>query len=386
MRFKTVSVQVDEGDAVVNARAAARKVRDGLTGFSPSLVIFFAATNYDADTLAREIDDAFPDATTMGCTSSGEARDGKILNDSVVAMAFSAEALPYCRTALVLKDAPAAGSAQPGVFSDTKEAMAHLGRKLPGKLIDMDYREYVGFMLGDQISAFTESVLEKVGELTNVLFVGGFAGDDYKFLHLQRVFYRGKAYSDAAVLALWKPARGFSLLKTQAVELTDKSMVITRADEENRIIWEFDGEDAAAAYARAIGVPAECLDILDFDENPLAVTVDGEPYLRALVKTVDGRGLQMFAQVHEGTRYTVTKAGDALATTGAALRAKLAEMGHVEAILHVNCASRHTALKKFGQVEGFAELFADTPSIAFSSYGEIYVGIVAMTSTMILFK
>lgn len=385
MRFKTAFAQIDEGDPVVNARAAARKIRDGLAEVAPVLVIFFAATNYDADTLAREVDDAFPGATTMGCTTAGEACDGRILNDSVVAMGFAADALAYCQTALVVKD-DEAGLDRPGVFAATDKAMEHIGRKLRGKLIDLNYREYVGFMLGDKISAFTESVLEKVGEMTDVIFSGGMAGDDLKFVDLQRVFYRGRAYGDAAVLALWKPVHGFELLKTQAAELTDKQLVITRADEENRIVWEFNGEDAMQAYARAIGVQPESMGILDFDENPLAVTADGEPFLRALVKPVEGRGLQMFAQVREGTRYTVTRAGDVFATTAAALSAKRAEMGHVEAILHINCSSRHTALKRLDREAEFAGLFAGTPSIAFFSYGEIYVSAIALTSTMILFK
>lgn len=388
MRFKTTYAYASEGKTAANARAAVRAIKNDFSGINPAAVVFFAATDYDPDILAADMHDAFPGAVTMGCTTAGEACDAKNLNASVVAMAFSDDVFAFSETALVVADknaARAAGGAD--VFSDATDAMNYLGRNLSQPLLDLDYREYVGFMLGDRISAFTESVLERTGEMTDALFVGGFAGDDYKFTNLQTVFYKGKAYKDgAAALALWKPKNGFEILKTQAVELTDKQLTITKADEINRIIWEFDGRNAVDAYAEAIGVPADSMGILDYDENPIGSVVDGEPYLRAIVKQIDGKGFQMFAQVREGTRQTVTRSGDVLKQTAADLAEKIAATGTPAAILHINCASRHTALRNADQLDEFVKLFACASHIGFSSYGEIHVDTVAFTSVMILFK
>ena len=384
MRFTTSYAQFAGGDTIENAKMAAKKIAADCANINPVLVIFFAATDYDPRVLAKEMYRAFPNAKTMGCTTAGEARDGELLNGSVVAMAYSAEAFDHCRIALVVGDGEPADS--DGVFDNVDNALAFIGEGLGGDLLSLDYRKYVGFILADRISSFSESVLERLGERTDVIFVGGFAGDDYKFINKQMVFYQGKAYRSAAVLALWQPSRGFELLKTQSVGVTNTGFVITRADEERRIIWEFNGRDAAQVYAESINAPVETMNVIDFDENPLALTVDGEPFLRAVVKTVDNRGLQMFASVKEGTRLTLTRSEDVLNGAADALHAKIGEMEGVAAILHVNCASRHTALAKRKQCDAFAALFDGIPSIAFSSYGEIYVGIVAMTSTMILFK
>lgn len=384
-RFRTAQAVCQTGDVAKNAREAVRKIRDDFKSFPARTVVFFASIAYDADILAREMHDAFPGAVTMGCTSAGEGVDGQILNASVVAMAFSDDAFDYCETALVL-DGKGGKPEGAGVFASAPDALRHIGRNLDVPLIDLDYRKYVGFVLAARIEAFSERVLDQAGEMTDVLFVGAVAGDDYKFIDGQRVFYRGKAYDHAVLLALWKPKNGFELLKTQAVEMTDTSMVVTRADEESRIIWEFDGEDATRIYSHAIDKPAETMDTLDFDEFPLALSVDGEPFLRAVLKQVDGKGLQMFAQVREGTRHTVTIAGDILETTRKALEEKRVAMGEPSAILHINCSSRHNTLKNRNQLEDFAALFADVPTVAVSSYGEVYVGLVAMTSTMILFK
>jgi hypothetical protein len=389
MHFKTAFAQTTEGNPGDNARAAARKIGGELAGIKPAFVVFFASTEYDADTIAAEMHKAFPGARTMGCSTAGEACDGQMLNSSVVAMAFAAEASAYLETAIVLADPEAARKENaPGVFSDATAALEYLGRNLGIPLIQLDYREYFGFMLGATITEFSESVIERTGEMTNAFFVGGIAGDDRKFADLQYVFFNGKAYKNGAtVIALLKPANGFEILKTQAVEPMDKQQyTITRADEKTRVIWELDGRDAVSVYTKAIGAPMGALTMRDFDSNPFALMVGGEPYLRAIVETVDGKGIRVLSTVREKTPLAITEAGNILETTRTALAAQIAETGQPAAILHINCVSRHTTLQNEKQVDEFGRLFSGVPHISFASYSEIYVGIVAMTSVMVLFK
>lgn len=384
MRFRTTHALCATGDAVTNARQAVREIRAGLDGADAGVIVYFASVAYDPHTLAAEMHAAFPDTITLGCTTAGEGADGAIYNGAVVAMAFSHEAFAYSQYAVVVKDASQIDGKD--VFTDPREAMYHLNRKQNDKPIDLDYHQYIGFMLGDATGDFCENVLEVVGEETNVLFVGGFAGNDYTCDIKPHVFYQGKAYRDAAVLSLWKPTDGFALLKTQSVDVSDVSFIITEADEAERIVWKLDGEDAAKVYARAIDAPLETMDLPDFDKHPLASTVDGEPFVRAIAKKVDGRGLRMYTRVTEGMRYTLTHSGDICQTTQNALTEKLREMGGASALLHVNCASRRTALNSGGCMDQFAGIFDSISGISFFSHGEIYVGVVTLTSTMILFK
>ncbi|MCC8191091.1 MAG: FIST C-terminal domain-containing protein [Planctomycetes bacterium] len=383
MRFRTTFAQISTGDPVANAREAAAKIQRDFSGTPPAVVIFFAATDYHPATLAEAMHEGFPGSVTIGCTTAGEGVDATLLNGSVVAMACGPEVFDYCETALILGDGAANG--QEGIFSAVDDAVKYISRGLLQSPMELNYREYVGFILSDRVSHFSEGVIERLGSLTDIFFVGGFAGDDCKF-EGSNIFYRGRAYQNAVLLALWKPRRGFDLIKTQAVEVTEHSMVITRADEANRIVWEFDGEDAASVYSRLIGVPVESMGIPEFDAFPLARTADGEPFLQVSVRLVDGKGLQLFSSVKEGTRLTLTRSADIVSTTAKALRDQLWESGPVSAVLHTNCVSRHMNLKNAGQIADFEKLFAGIPGIAFSSYGEIYVGLVGMTSTMILFK
>lgn len=388
MLFKTASAICSTGNPAKNARQAVRAVRDAFVGFTAETIVYFSASDYDPAVLAAEMHDAFPGVVTFGFTTAGEAVDGEMLNGSVVAMAFGHGAFDYAETVLILGNREEVEQSRSrDVFHSARDAVRYLARNLGKDLRIVDYREYVGFMLADSVTDFNEEVLERFGDLSDVFLIGGVAGDDCKFDGSARVMYQGKVYGkDSCVLALWKPARGFSLLKTQAVEKTEHACIVTRADEKNKIVWELDGEDAAAVYARLIDVPKETLDILDFDKFPWAYVVNGEPYIQPVLEKIDCKGLRFNTRIHQGTRLTLTKAGDIFKTTQKALEAKRAEMESLSAILHINCAYRHTTLKNWGQLEEFGKLFGDVPSIAAASYGEFYVGLLAMTSSILLFK
>jgi hypothetical protein len=387
MRFKTTFAQTATGTPSENARAAAGKIKSDFAGFESAFIVFFAAVDYDPDVLAAEMHAAFPGATTMGCTANGEACDEKLLDASVVAMAYSRDVFAFSETAIVLADKDAAQkTGRPDVFSDTTAAMNYLGRNLEKPLIDLDYREYVGFMLIDSTSPFTEGIIDRTGEMTNVFFTGGIAADKYTF-DRQMIFYNGVAYKNGAVvLALWKPKNGFALLKTQAVEMTDRQITATKVDEVKRIIWEFDGRNALEVFSEAIGVPMEKIGVPEFDGNPLALMADGEPFLRVAVDQVDGQGLQMYSRILEGMRMTVTRSGKLVEATKNALARIIAETGEPAAILHVNCVCRHKMMCADGVNEEFGQLFAGRPHIAFMSMGEVYLNWVGITSVMILFK
>lgn len=102
----------------------------------------------------------------------------------------------------------------------------------------MDVEKYVGLILMDGVTRSEERVMEKIGDLTSVIFVGGSAGDD---LHFEKTFVyaNGKAYTDAAVLVLLEPANGFDVIKTQSFRSTGKILEATQVDEAARKVFTF---------------------------------------------------------------------------------------------------------------------------------------------------
>ncbi len=385
MHLRTTQAVFTDSDPRSNAARAVEKIRTDLTGFRATMVIFFSATDYDPEALAAGMRDAFPGAMTLGCTSAGEMIDDRLQHASVVAMAFSAGAFDLCESALIQEYH--ANSAGDDVFGSARPALEHLTRNLAESPIQLSHREYVGFILTDRVSTFSQGVVERLGELTDIVFVGGVAGDDCRFAEDERVFYDGRSLRDAAVLVLWRPRRGFDLLKTQAVELTDKpKLVVSKADAANRVALEFNHCPATKIYAEIIGADPATVDLAEFDQYPLAFAVDGEPYMRVISQKMENHGARIFGGAREGMAFNIARSTDIVSTTAAALTDKLAAIGPVAAILAINCISRHNTLKLRGQTEEYGALFRDLPGIAFSSYGEVYVGLIAMTSTMILFK
>ncbi len=385
MPFRTAYATVTDGEPKANAARAVEKIRADFAGFAASMVVFFAATDYDPDVLAAGMRDAFPGAKTLGCTSAGEMADDRLLTASVVAMAFSADIFGYSEAALVQEHH--ADSGKSDVFGSAKQALEYLTRDIAENPIQLNHRDYVGFLLTDRVSAFSAAVVERVGEQTDIIFVGGVAGDDCRFADGERVFFDGRSVRDAVILVLMKPLRGFDFLKSQAVELTDKpKLVVTKTDATGRVALEFNGRPAARVYAEAVGANPDTVDLADFDEYPLALAVDGEPFMRVISQKMENDGARIFGGSREGMAYTVARTTDIVDTTAKALAERRAENGPFSAMLGVNCVSRHNSLKLRGRTGEYGAIFRGLPGIAFSSYGEVFVGFVAMTSTVILFK
>ena len=96
-----------------------------------------------------------------------------------------------------------------------------------------------------------EKVMDSIGNKTMVYFIGGSAGDDMTFKGTY-IFADGKAYTNAALLALLKPKKSFSFIKTQSFCRKERILEPTKVDEETRTVYEFNGKPAVDACIEAI--------------------------------------------------------------------------------------------------------------------------------------
>jgi hypothetical protein len=353
-----------------NAADLASKLSD----LSVKFVLFFASSRFDPSALASAIQEQFPRADTIGCTTAGEIVSGKMLKDSVVAMAFDADALEDVSVGMV-KNLKTENQV-PQVFSAFE---THTGQKM----MALDIAEYVGIILVDGLSVAEEKLMEKIGDLTNVIFIGGSAGDDLKFENTH-VFAGGTAYTDAAVLALLKPRAGFDVVKTQSFCDRTKVLKATRVDEAKRLVFEFNGEPAAEAYAKALGVPVEEASS-KFMSHPLGLMVGKEPYVRSPQRFQDD-AMVFYCNIREGMELHLLESMDIVQDTRTAIQAKQEELGSISGLINFHCILRTLALEQQGRTEEYGEIFVDIPTIGFSTYGEEYLGHVNQTSTILLFK
>lgn len=357
-----------------SAEEVVRDIQSQLSGFDLRSILFFASSAFDPHVLSLKMQEGFPEATTFGCSTAGEIVSGKMLKQSVVAMAFGSQVLDTMKV-VVIEDI----RKENGV----SDAFATFEAFSNERMLDMDHEKYVGIILADGLSAAEEMLIEKIGDHTNVPFIGGSAGDDLQFKSTY-VFAEGKAYTNAAVLALLKPKVGFDIIKTQSFRALDKQLTARKVNEAGREVIQFDEKPAAMAYAEALGISVQDAP-KHFMHNPVGLMVDGEPYVRS-PQQIKGESMVFYCNVKEGMQLSMLESTDIVQDTQKAVELKKQELGDIAGIINFNCILRTLELEDKGQTEAYAKIFKDIPTIGFSTYGEQYIGHINQTSTMLLFR
>ena len=350
-------------------------LKDQIGSFDAKLIQFFASSSINPDEISQKLYDEFGKVPIVGCTTSGEIISGKILDNSVVMMAMGSEIIEDCKIEVLT-------NITSNILS-VEKAFASFGNYYETKVSDLDTEKYVGFVLIDGLSGQEEKINERIGDLTNVSFIGGSAGDDLKF-EKTHIFANGKAYSNAAVMALLKCNTEFDILKTQSFKSTNQKVVVTKADELTRTIIELNGKPAVEEYTSLVGVD-KANAATAFARKPVGLVAGNDFFVRSPQKT-DGNKLVFYCSVKEGMKLDVLESQDIVEDTEKDLEAKMAEFGSVSAILNVNCILRTLELKEKNQTRAYGDLFKDIPTVGFSSYGESYIGHINQTAVMLLFK
>jgi hypothetical protein len=255
----------------------------------------------------------------------------------------------------------------------------HFGEPAAG----MGPSRYVGIVLTDGLNGREERLMEAIGDMTDVFFVGGSAGDDLRF-RSTHVYANGRAYTDAAVLALLKPGVPFDFVKTQSVRDLGVRMVVTKADSPRREVVEFDNKPASTAYAEALGVTINELPDY-FPTNPLGLVIDGEPYVRSPMM-IQGQSVLFYCGSVEGTTLSLLETGDIIEDTRRDLHEAEERLGGISGLIVFNCAHRALELSNKRLTGKYGELFGGIPTIGFNSYGEQCIGHVNQTATMLAFR
>lgn len=336
------------------------------------LVMYYASSAFAPEAISGKMQEAFPAATVFGCSTSGEIACGKMLKNSLVAMAFDGQALKDVRVE-VIED----------LGKDARATFGSFERYFNKPMAEMDPQQYLGILLIDGLSGKEEAVIDRIGDLTNVTFIGGSAGDDLKFA-ATHVYANGKSYGNAALLAVLEPAKEFSFIKTQSFNILPQKLVVTKANEAAREVLEFNGKPAVQAYAEALGIPVEEA-AGRFMHNPVGLVIDGEPFVRS-PQQIKGGSMIFYCGVVEGMELSVLESTNIIEDTRKALDEVKAQLGTVSGIVNFNCILRTLELEQKHQSAGYGALFADIPTVGFSTYGEQYIGHINQTATMLVFK
>jgi hypothetical protein len=339
-------------------------------------VVFFCSPVHDGSRIAASLHDAAGGAPVIGCTTAGEFSDVATGVHGVAALALPRSKASRAAAALATYDA--------GVDAGIVGAIASLEEQLGARLRDLDPERYVGIVLMDGLSNNEERVNELLGQAAPFLtFVGGSAGDDLAFERTS-VFLDGAGADDGAALLVLEMEVPFAITKTCSFEPAGRSFRITRADVENRIVWELDGRPATEVYAEAVGVAPDELDSSVFMHSPLGLMIDGEPWIRSPQRIVDG-GIKFYCQILEGIDVDLMRSTDMVEATRDALHAAAQQLGgRVSGGLLFNCILRRLEMDHNGAAREFVDAVGRFPVCGFHTYGESYVGHINQTLTGVL--
>lgn len=356
------------------SQAAVAELRAQLGSEPLSLIVYFHSARYDAQALARAMQDEFKDAQTIGCSTAGELVSGAMLDGSVVAMGFPKSLVPQAFVGLVDQL-----SADPKTAAEV--VLADVFGQAGSTPATIDITRYAGLVLIDGLSGAEENFVSRIGELTDLSVVGGSAGDDLAFKQTF-VAVNGVAKSNAAAFAILEVPAGFSIIKTQSFDCTGKVLTATKVNAGTREVLEFNGCPAVAEYCAAVGAATPEAGAEKFMSNPVGlVDANGNPYVRSPMQFHES-AMKFYCGVNEGADLVLLASKDIVEDTRKDLDAALSAQP-VAAVLNFHCILRTLELKAREQTEAYGKLFADVPMVGFSTYGEVYIGHINQTSTML---
>lgn len=352
---------------------AVNDIKLQLKNQNPRVVIFFSSSYFDKEKVSHLMKENFKSSDIFGCSTSGELVSGKMMKNSLVAMALSSNVIEDVKIEVVdINDKDGIKKSFQAFDTYYKESTSQ-----------SEYSKYFGLVLIDGLSGKEEIIMDKIGDLTDHLFLGGSAGDDLKF-NKTYVFANGKTYSNAVILALFKPKTKFDIIKTQSFKVLDKKLIATKVNAKNREVIEFNNMPAVKAYAQAVGVPEnKAADY--FMSNPVGLVVDGDIYVRS-PQQIKGKSIIFYCNILEGMEVSLLESTNIVEDTKSAVSNKIKEMGGLSGIINFHCILRTLELEQKNHTKEYGKIFSDVPMIGFSTYGEEYLGHINQTSTMLVLK
>lgn len=354
-------------------------IKNKLNCCNAKLLIFFASSYFDQEKLSNLMQQAFKDCIVVGCSTSGEQVDGKLLKNSVVAMALSSNIISDAKVEVIehMKES-----------LSVENAFVSFEKHFNESSYSMDITKYVGMVLIDGLSMKEEKIMDLIGNRTNVFFVGGSAGDDQKF-NITYVSANGQAYTNSAVLIMLKlnDKVQFNIIKTQSFKALDKILIASKVDEEKREVIEFNNRPALLEYANAVGASSIKYASKYFMTNPVGLLVgDNDDVFVRSPQQAKGTSILFYCNILKDMEVKLLQSTDIIEDTKKAIEDNINEFGKIDGIINFDCIWRKRELEEKNQGKLYGEIFKDIPTIGFTTYGEEFIGHMNQTSTMLVFR
>ncbi|MGE7835995.1 FIST signal transduction protein [Viridibacillus arvi] len=330
----------------------------------PSLLLFFTSTTHSFKEVTALFNAQYPNSEVVGLTTTGEIGPSGFLENGLVAMSF-AKSIGQISTVL-MNDI----SKYP-VFSrnDLISAAKHIGINLNSQTLE---KEGLVLVFPNGLIAAEEKMLSIVNSIFShegFPVFGATAGDDAKFIETF-VSLNGEVSSKGGVVIFMKPTVDFVMLKENIFTSTGKSMKITKADTEQRIVYELDGKKATTIYANQLGVKENELDQY-FMTNPLGRRFNNEIFIASPFQILPNGAIQFYCQVFQDSIVEILEPKNPVETLQQTLHTFKSEFTELEGVLAFNCILRKLQFQSHGIFPELNRELEKLPNLGgFCSYGE----------------
>ncbi len=321
-----------------------------------ALIVVFFSHQFIGENLTNALRRISRKAPTIGCSTAGEITDEGYCSGQILAMGFPKQ--DYAARFAVID------------FNEN-DALA----KLPRRILELkqsvqavapEWKSEFALLLSDGLARNEDLVAASIGPaLGDIPLFGGSAGDGMEFKETA-LYADGELLSHHSICAMFRTVHPVRVFRFDHFEPSSTQMIVTRADPENRIVYEINAEPAAEEYARLIGQPLENLSPIIFATNPVMVSVGGQHHVRSIQKLEDQSALRFFSAIDEGLVLTLANARNILQDT----EEKLNSLDNPNFILAFDCIFRKLEAEKLQNIRQMSNILTQKNVVGFSTYGE----------------
>lgn len=341
---------------------AAKELRESLANTGLGFVLFFCSAEYDLVTLGQMLDKEFGEIPVVGCTTAGELTPDGYGQGCITAIGFCDQ--NFSITSQLIQEI------EHFSFLDAQNLVSELLDECKVKGIAPVKGHTFALTLLDGLASLEERVLAALnsafGSIPNF---GGSAGDD-EHLAYTHVYFRGQFHNNAAVIVLVNTYCDFEVFTTHHMNPLDNKLVVTKADCEQRRVYEFNAEPAADAYADAVGVPVEELNSLIFALKPIGVKIGEDYYLRSIQRVHEDKSLTFYCAIENGIVLTALEPGDMLADLENIFKRQREKVGEPQITIGCDCFLRRLEAEHLGIKDDASKFLKKHKVIGFNTYGE----------------
>jgi len=324
-------------------------------------IVWFSPDGLDAGRFAETLHRDVPGLTVCGCSTCGEITPGGLQGGGAVVLLMPARHVDVSVT--LIENVDTAGMQQIArCASRARDDFLDRWGRDSGSIFAMTLIDGLTFA-EDATTAAVQQGLE------DIPLVGGSAGDDLEFRRTVLI-HRGQVHDRAAILLLVRSRLPYRLFTDNNFVPTAEKLVVTRSDADRRIVYEFNAEPAAHAYAEAIGGEAAGLRAMSFAAHPLILTIGGEHFCRSIQSMNPDDSLTFFCAIDDGLVLTVARPEGMVRSSHLLLESIETHIGPLDCVIGYDCIYRKLDAAHRHVTDRMEALFRDRHVVGCNTYGE----------------